>query len=134
MLALRQAFPAMEIDLLDVGLRTHEILENALQFQLTGHDDYGSGSTLATTSANITGTWELLKILHPILVTRYAGLPAATGWLTRLQRLVDAQDHGGRWTPVSRLPVLTRQRIDAAASQALQELAPIAVITEPRRT
>jgi iron uptake system component EfeO len=133
-LALRKAFPAMEIDLLDVGLRTHEILENALQFQLTGYDDYGSGSTLATTSANITGTWELLKILHPILATRYAGLPAATGWLTRLRRLVDAQDRGGRWTPVRRLPVLARQRIDAAANQALQELAPIAVITEPRRT
>ena len=40
---------AAEIALLDVGLRTHEILENALQFQLTGHDDYGSGTTLATT-------------------------------------------------------------------------------------
>ena len=55
----------MEVDLLDVGLRTHEILENALQFQLTGHDDYGSGTTLATTAANITGTRELLTILHP---------------------------------------------------------------------
>ena len=41
--------PGLEIDLLDMGLRTHEILENALQFQLTGHDDYGSGTTLATT-------------------------------------------------------------------------------------
>ena len=37
------------------GLRTHEILENALQFQLTGHDDYGSGTTLATTLANLAG-------------------------------------------------------------------------------
>jgi iron uptake system component EfeO len=48
-LALQAAFPAMEIDFLDIGLRTHEILENALQFQLSGHDDYGSGTTLATT-------------------------------------------------------------------------------------
>jgi iron uptake system EfeUOB component EfeO/EfeM len=54
--ALRAAFPGMEVDLLDLGLRTHEILENALQFQLTGHDNYGSGTTLATTGANITGT------------------------------------------------------------------------------
>ena len=37
----------------DIGLRTHEILENTLQFQLTGHDDYGGGTTLATTLANI---------------------------------------------------------------------------------
>ena len=32
---LQAAWPAMEIDLLDMGLRTHEILENALEFQLT---------------------------------------------------------------------------------------------------
>ena len=63
--ALRRFWPGMEINLLDLGLRTHEILENALEFQLTGHDDYGSGTTLATTAANITGTRELLAVLHP---------------------------------------------------------------------
>jgi iron uptake system component EfeO len=132
-LALQAAFPAMEVDFLDIGLRTHEILENALQFQLSGHDDYGSGTTLATTDANITGTEELLTILHPILADRYPGLPGVYQWLGRLQALIDAQHHGGAWTPVSQLPTLTRQQIDAAASQSLQELAPIAVITEPRR-
>ena len=84
--ALRASGPTMEIDLLDMGLRTHEILENALQFQLTGHDDYGSGTTLATTAANITGTRELLTILRPLLVPRYPGLPAVYSWLDRLQR------------------------------------------------
>jgi iron uptake system component EfeO len=133
--SLRAAFPAMEIDLLDIGLRTHEILENALEFQLTGHDDYGSGTTLATTAANITGTRELLQVLHPLLVVRYPGLPAVYTWLGRLQRLVDAQRRpDGRWTPVSQLAATSREMIDAAASQTLQELAPIAVITEPRRT
>jgi iron uptake system component EfeO len=134
-LALQAAFPAMEIDLLDLGLRTHEILENALEFQLTGHDDYGSGTTLATTGANITGSRELLTVLQPVLVARYAGLPAVYTWLSRLQRLIDAQRQpDGRWTPVSALTVRRRQQIDAAAGQALQDLAPIAVITEPRRT
>jgi iron uptake system EfeUOB component EfeO/EfeM len=132
-LGLQAAFPAMEIDFLDIGLRTHEILENALQFQLSDHDDYGSGTTLATTAANITGTEELLTILHPILVPRYKGLPGVYLWLGRLQSLLNAQHHGTAWTPVSQLPVATRQQIDAAASQSLQELAPIAVITEPRR-
>jgi iron uptake system component EfeO len=132
-LALQAAFPAMEIDFLDIGLRTHEILENALQFQLSGHDDYGSGTTLATTAANITGTEELLTILHPLLVPRYPGLPGVYLWLGRLQSLLNAQHHGSAWTPVSQLPTATREQIDAAASQSLQELAPIAVITEPRR-
>ena len=132
-LALQAAFPAMEIDFLDIGLRTHEILENALQFQLSGHEDYGSGTTLATTAANITGTEELLTILHPLLVPRYPGLPGVYLWLGRLQSLLNAQHHGPAWTAVSQLPTAIRQQIDAAASQSLQELAPIAVITEPRR-
>jgi iron uptake system EfeUOB component EfeO/EfeM len=131
--ALSAAFKNMEIDLLDIGLRTHEILENALEFQLTGHDDYGSGTTLATTVANITGTRELLQVLHPLLAVRDQGLPSAYFWLSRLQSLLEAQQSGGHWTPVSALSTSARQQIDAAAGQALTELAPIAVITEPRR-
>ena len=130
---LRKAFPTQEQDLLDVGLRTHEILENALEFQLTGHDDYGSGTTLATTVANIVGTKELLTVLHPLLVSRYTALPAVYTWLSRLQTLLQAQDHHGVWTPVSKLSTSAREEIDAAASQSLTELAPIAAITEPRR-
>jgi iron uptake system component EfeO len=132
-LALSAAFKSMEIDLLDIGLRTHEILENALQFQLSGHDDYGSGTTLATTVANIAGTRELLQVLHPLLAVRYQGLPSANFWLSRLQALLDAQQPGGHWTPVSALSTSARQQIDSAAGQALTELAPIAAITEPRR-
>jgi iron uptake system component EfeO len=131
---LQAAFPHLEVDLLDLGLRTHEILENALQFQLTGHDDYGSGTTLATTAANITGTRELLSILHPLLAARYRGLPAAQAALDRLQQRLSAQHHAsGQWTPVRQLAALAREQLDAAAGQALQDLAPIAVITEPRR-
>jgi iron uptake system component EfeO len=133
--SLLATWPTMEIPLIDVGLRTHEILENALEFQLTGHDDYGSGTTLATTLANIQGTRELLSLLHPLLATRYPGLPAVYTWLDRLQALLEAQHHpDGAWVPVSRLPVSARQDIDAACSQALQELAPIASIAEPRNT
>ena len=87
---LRRFWPGMEINLLDLGLRTHEILENALEFQLTGHDDYGSGTTLATTAANITGTRELLTVLHPLLV---AALP---GPARRLHRARPAGPPGQR--------------------------------------
>jgi iron uptake system component EfeO len=133
--ALRAAWPGTEIDLRDIGLRTHEILENALEFQLTGHDNYGSGTTLATTAANITGTRELLKVLHPLLVVRYRNLAHVYAWLNRLKRLIDAQRRpDGSWIPVENLGVRTREQIDSAASEALQFLAPIAVITEPRRT
>jgi iron uptake system EfeUOB component EfeO/EfeM len=133
--ALLAAWPTMEIPLIDVGLRTHEILENALEFQLTGHDDYGSGSTLATTLANVQGTRELLSVLHPLLATRYPGLPAVYTGLDRLQALLEAQRQpDGTWTPVSQLPESAAQQIDAACGQALEELAPIASIAEPRNT
>ena len=133
--ALRKTWPSTEINLLDLGLRTHEILENALEFQLTGHDDYGSGSTLATTEANIGGTVELLTVLHPLLAVRYAGLPAVYTWLDRLQSLLNhTKTPNGRWLPASALGESSRQQIDAACGQTLEELAPIAAITEPRIT
>jgi iron uptake system component EfeO len=131
--ALQKSWPSTQIDLLNMGLRTHEIMENALQFQVSGHDDYGSGTTLATTEANITGTEVLLTELHPVLAPRYAGLPAVSLWLNRLQKLIEATHTSHGWTAVSKLPTPARQDIDAAASQALVELAPIADITEPRR-
>jgi iron uptake system component EfeO len=133
--ALLKSWPGTEINLLDIGLRTHEILENALEFQVTGHDDYGSGSTLATTQANIAGTLELLTVLHPLLVPRYTGLPAVYTWLDRLQSLLNqGKRPNGQWIPVSELSESSRQQIDAACGQALEELAPIAAITEPRVT
>ena len=98
------AGPRTEINLLDIGLRTHEILENALEFQLTGHDDYGSGTTLATTQANIAGTLELLTVLHSLLAVRYAGLPAVYTWLDRLADLLDQSKRpNGSWLAVSQL-------------------------------
>jgi iron uptake system component EfeO len=132
--ALQAAWPSIEVPLIDIGLRTHEILENALEFQLTGHDDYGSGSTLATTLANIAGTRELLSLLHPLLAPRYPGLPAVYTGLDHLQKLLEAEHQGGTWVSVSRLPQAARQGIDAACGQVLQELAPIASIAEPRNT
>src|SRR6202167_1785644 len=132
--SLLATWPTMEIPLIDIGLRTHEILENALEFQLTGHDDYGSGTTLATTQANITGTLELLTVLHPLLAPRYPGLAAVYTWLDRLSSLLNNRGPNGQWIPVSQLSVSSSERIDAACSQALEVLAPIAAITEPRIT
>jgi iron uptake system component EfeO len=133
--ALLKWWPSQEIDLTDIGLRTHEILENALQFQLTGHDDYGSGTTLDTTLANVRGTGELLSLLRPLLTPRYPGLPAAQEWLGRLQSLLKKQiSPNAPWKPVASLSPATRDDIVAACDQALEELAPIASITEPRNT
>ena len=128
-------WPTQEVPLADVGRRAHEVIENALEFQLTGHDDYGSGSTLASTLAAITASRVLLGLLHPLLAPRYPGLPSVYTGLDRLQSLLEKERlASGWWVPVSALPSATRQAIDAACGQVLQELAPIASITEPRNT
>jgi iron uptake system component EfeO len=128
-------WPTQEVTLSDLGRRAHEVIENALEFQLTGHDDYGSGSTLASAAAAITASRALLALLHPLLATRYAGLPSVYTGLDQLQTLLDKERRpNGWWVPESALSVSARQAIDAACSQVLQELAPIAAITEPRNT
>jgi iron uptake system component EfeO len=128
-------WPSQQIPLLDIGLRTHEIMENALEFQLTGHDDYGSGTTLATVLANIQGTRYLLSLLHPLLAPRYPQLPEVYTGLTALQSLLGKERlRSGWWVPASALPTATREDIDAACGQLLQELSPIASIAEPRNT
>ncbi|HEY2505985.1 MAG TPA: imelysin family protein [Streptosporangiaceae bacterium] len=124
-----------QVPLTDIGRRTHEVLENALEFQLTGHDDYGSGTTLATTVANIQATRALLALLDPLLTPRYPGLAAVKSGLAQLQALLlKERQSNGSWIPVAKLATQTRQEIDAACGQLLQELAPIASITEPRNT
>jgi iron uptake system component EfeO len=124
-----------QVPLGDLGRRAHEVIENALEYQLTGHDDYGSGTTLATTLANITASRVLLNLLQPLLVTRYPGLPSVYAGLVQLQALLEKDRlPDGWWVPVSALPHSTRQAIDADCGQLLQELAPVASITEPRNS
>jgi iron uptake system component EfeO len=128
-------WPTQEVPLLDLGRRAHEVIENALEFQLTGHDDYGSGTTLANTVSAITGSRVLLNLLQPLLKPRYAGLSAVYSGLTQLRALLEKERlPNGWWVPESALPTATRQAIDAACGQVLQELAPIASLTEPRDT
>ena len=124
-----------QVPLADLGRRAHEVIENALEFQLTGHDDYGSGTTLASTVAAIAASRVLLALLRPLLVPRYPELPEVYSGLSQLQALIDEDRLPNGWgVPMSALPTASRQAIDAACGQVLQELAPIASITEPRNT
>jgi iron uptake system component EfeO len=128
---LQADFPKERIDPNDLALRAHEILEAALQFELTGAADQGSGTTLATVDANITGTQAVLGSLEPYLKHRDSGVHAD---LRRLRQLIERHRSGAHWTPVEQLSRTDRERIDAAAGAALEDLAPIAAIAGVRRT
>jgi high-affinity iron transporter len=134
--ALRKDFPHQDFDPADLPLRTHEILEGTLQHELTGATDYGSGTGLATAEANIKGTRELLGLLRPLVDKRDPKVSRAVdGWLRRTEQLVlSARRRDGSWTPVGRLPTTTRQRLDGAMGQLLEELAPIPDLLEIRKS
>lgn len=136
--ALRTAYPGMisypQAALSDLALRTHEILEHAMRFQLSGADDYGSGTTLATAAANIDATRAQLGMLQPLLATRYPDLSSVYSWLSRLQRLIDAEKTSTGWTPAEALGTTQREDIDSAAAECVQLLAPIAAMFEASPT
>lgn len=126
--ALKADFANQRMDPGDLPLRAHEILENTLQFQLTGRADEGSGTTLRTAAANIEGTREVLSVLRPIIAPRYAALLKVDAWLDRMDTLLKGR------SSVDDLSTADRERLDGAAGQLLELLAPIATIAEPRRT
>ncbi|WP_338182254.1 EfeM/EfeO family lipoprotein [Jatrophihabitans sp.] len=127
---LAAVFAKAQIDPLDIAIRAHEISENALQFELTGEDDYGSHSELATVGANLDGTKTVLAMVSTLLKPRDKNLPAVEAGLARAQQVVGAHLH----TALGQLTTSQREQINAAISQLCELLAPVATILEPRRT
>lgn len=132
---LRADFPKERTDPNDLPLRAHEIMENALQFELTGQADQGSGTGLATVGANLDGTQAVLKALAPLMTKRYAGWPQVAIWIARTRAIVAAAHRpDGTWIAPTALDPQTRKRLDAAVGQLVEVLAPIAAIGDVRRT
>jgi iron uptake system component EfeO len=134
---LRTAWPGIELPptqaVGDLALRTHEILEDAMQNQLSGQDNFGSGTILASLAAGINATRAQLGILRPYLTSRYPQTQALYSSLDQVQRLVDAEKTSTGWTSPSKLSTGQRERLDAAAGQTVELLAPIPVIFEQER-
>ncbi|MBB4683662.1 EfeM/EfeO family lipoprotein [Amycolatopsis jiangsuensis] len=126
---LRSSFGDAQIDQNDLGLRAHEIMENTLQFELTGRTDYGSGSNLATAGANLAGTRAVLDVLRPLLNTRFPALKDLDAWLDRTEHDL----HAAAGTSLSALDRRQRERLNGDVAELTERLAPIAAIVEPRR-
>ncbi|GAA0655664.1 FTR1 family protein [Kitasatospora atroaurantiaca] len=133
---LVKAFPTQEFDPADLPLRAHEILENTLQFELTGSTDQGSGTNLATAQANVAGTQELLTVLQPLLKERNPGLLAKVdAGMARINGLLTAAHRpDGSWTPLDQLAPRARYQLNGAANQLLEDLAPIPDLLEIRKS
>ncbi|QMU77594.1 EfeM/EfeO family lipoprotein [Streptacidiphilus sp. PB12-B1b] len=120
-------FPSEDTDPGDLALRSHEILENALEFQLSGADDYGSGTTLATVYANTQGTQAVLATVTALITPRDPALLASIDrWTAAVQHdLLGARAADGRWTPVAQLPRAQRQRLDGDLGALLEQLSSV---------
>jgi iron uptake system component EfeO len=129
---LQRTLAGTSVATLDLAIRSHEIAENALQFDLTGETDYGSGSSLASVDAELDGTSELLGLMRPVLRSRYPDLGEADHALARAKTDVSGEFNRGTWTPLPRLTRASRERIDSDLSGLTALLAPIASIAEPR--
>lgn len=116
---------------LDVVNRTHEISEDTLQQTLTGHDDYGAHVELSDALAQLDGTSELLKVLHPLLAPRYPELPQVTSWIAKSRKDIRAQ-HGWRVTPPDATADHGHRLVDADVAQLTELLTPIPTMLEPR--
>jgi len=118
---------------IDMGLRSHEILEDALRSELLGRNDAGAHLTLFDIDAMIDATRDVIAPLRGLLATRDADLATTDAWLARLQAYVDAFHHTATdsWTPYQRLSSAQRRRLQATLSQTLEYLSEIAVVLDP---
>jgi iron uptake system EfeUOB component EfeO/EfeM len=107
-------------------LRPHEVLEDALRDSLSADDDYGSGTDLAATTADVAAVRTLLTELDPALVPVAPQLAGdARADLAALIGAINATHSGMGSVSIQNLPVRQRQEIDADVGAALETLAPI---------
>lgn len=132
--ALTTAWPKITVSPQDIALRSHEIVENAIRFELTGETDAGSHSNLATIDANLSGAQKSLSLITGILASRYSQLRAAEASLASTKKLLETfRSASGQWASLSSLTQAQRERVDAAMDGTVALLAPVAALCDIRR-
>jgi len=129
---LQAAFPTLQTTPNTVALRTHEILENTLQFDLTGQDDYGSHTELAVAWANVQGTQTALGAIAPLLQLHSKRvLATVTAGLAHLATLLQGyQRPDGSWTPLTTLTTAQREQLNGVTGALLEQLAVVPDLLE----
>lgn len=124
-LSLKSELPGSTTGLLNFTLRVHEVMEDALRDSLSGEDNYGSDTDLASLTADVAATREFLNLFAPLLTPRSPYIVAtARGELTTLARTLAASRHDGQWVGIDQLPRSAREHVDGAADAVLETLAP----------
>jgi len=123
---LSSYLPATKTSIGNWLLRPHEVLEDALRDSLTANDDYGSGTDLASITADVVAVRQMLGELGPGLDLFAPHLVAnANAELDQLMSVIDATRVNGAWVSIQNLPVRQREQVDADVDAALETLAPV---------
>jgi high-affinity iron transporter len=130
--SLAAAVGSQATDPTELTIRVHEILENAVQFELTGQTDQGSHTNLATARANVDATRTALAAVTPLLQSNDPKLLAlATKDLNLCASRLDAlQLADGSWPPLSSLTRTQRELVNGTFSQTVEDLSPIPDVLE----
>jgi iron uptake system component EfeO len=126
---LAAGWTKVQLDPAVLGVRAHEIVENAIEFELSGRTDYGSGSNLATVGANLGGTAEVLTLLRPLLIPRVA-MPQIDAAMSAARARLAADGN----VPLGSLTQPQREKLNAVFGDLVEQLAPVASVLEVRRT
>jgi high-affinity iron transporter len=122
---LKSELPGNTAGLLNFTLRIHEVMEDALRDSLSGHDNYGSDTDLASLTADVAATREFLGLFAPLLTPRSPYLVAtARRQLKLLAGTLASVRHDGTWIGIHRLDRSTREHVDGEADAVLETLAP----------
>jgi high-affinity iron transporter len=116
-----------------LALSTYQILENTLQYEMTGETDEGSNTNLATAWANVEGTQMALNALGPAL--RQSG----PGVLPRLQQGLAAmaaafkayEAPNGTWASLQSLTTSQHESLDGQLGSLLEELSVVPQLLQP---
>jgi high-affinity iron transporter len=113
-------------DPVNLPVRAHEILEDALRDHLSGLDDEGAGAAYPETYADTQVTATILGELQPLITARAPKLmPVLRTQLAALQAALLATRSGGQWVPVSQVPLAAGEQVDSAIGALLGNLATI---------
>ncbi|MFJ1455293.1 iron uptake transporter permease EfeU [Nocardia sp. N2S4-5] len=123
--------PDLAGDAVNLPLRAHEILEDALRDHVSGIDDQGSGSAYPVTLADVEVTRAVLDAVGPLVDARAPDLrPTLTRRLDTLQRALLATQDAGHWRAPPQTPPSARQAVLAALGAALEDLARVPRLLE----
>jgi high-affinity iron transporter len=131
---LRAKVPGIEIDPLDYALRSHEVLEDTLQLELSGDASPWAGAALVALRSNLEGTEFVLGTLRPLVKRRnpqrLREIDASLAELrAALRRVTLADGSLPRWGSLSQR---RRELIYGRTAAAAEQLAYVPEIADPR--